>query len=384
MGDAVGEFVTLGHLWATMRYKSLVRTSYLWSNKCPATTETAAALDVAERSRVNLGVGQPAVVDLPPEASSTPRARRFVRAALAGAVPPRVVDTAELCVSELVTNAVLHARTQIRVSVAENGVAVRLGVEDGSLAQPLRAPRTRTAATGRGLTLLTTLATTWGVDPAGAGRKVVWCVLDVSAAETAADPDDIAALVDAWDIDLDIESVERATVSASSSSEPEPMWSPRANHMVLLGFPIRLGIRHDEHYAALVRECQLLRAAALRRARETGAPPKHEVPHRLAELADAIGGQPKPDISEPLRLRTEAFARGDATIDLVYPVLPGAVDQVRTIEQILDEMDDYSANDELLTLATPPEIRRLLSWVLAEYAGQEKGLAPQRWDGPLD
>src|SRR5205085_2037759 len=100
----------------------------------------------------------PTGVDLPPEASSTPRARRFVRAVLNGTVPSGVVESAEICVSELVTNAVLHARTDIRVSVGSARDGIRLAVEDGSAARPFQSPRTRTSATGRGLLLVTTLA----------------------------------------------------------------------------------------------------------------------------------------------------------------------------------------------------------------------------------
>ena len=55
---------------------------------------------------------------LRPHPSSVAEARRAVRAAFAGSsADPDLVDTAELCVSELVTNAVVHAGTDIDVVV---------------------------------------------------------------------------------------------------------------------------------------------------------------------------------------------------------------------------------------------------------------------------
>ena len=70
-------------------------------------------------------------LDLPAETGSVPRARRFVREVLASRHDPEVLDAAELCVSELVTNAVLHARTEVQVRVEDLGEAVHeVGLED--------------------------------------------------------------------------------------------------------------------------------------------------------------------------------------------------------------------------------------------------------------
>ena len=82
-------------------------------------------------------------------AASVPRARRFVRQALRGVTPdPDVVDVAMLLVSELVTNAVMHAASQSRVEVAVSGDTVRVEVHDDSEAMP-RPPPPEAAATGR-------------------------------------------------------------------------------------------------------------------------------------------------------------------------------------------------------------------------------------------
>ena len=53
------------------------------------------------------------VTDLTPEPQSAPRARAVVREVLRGSRIESVLDAAELCVSELVTNAVLHAKADL-------------------------------------------------------------------------------------------------------------------------------------------------------------------------------------------------------------------------------------------------------------------------------
>jgi anti-sigma regulatory factor (Ser/Thr protein kinase) len=120
-------------------------------------------------------------LDLPAEPASPGRARRFVASALAGV--PADVDLAALLVSELVTNAVLHARTPLEVVVETNPDSVEVSVHDGSRVRPALRRYDRDAATGRGLHLVEKLADRWGVD-LDAGTKRVWFALAVPSARS--------------------------------------------------------------------------------------------------------------------------------------------------------------------------------------------------------
>lgn len=110
---------------------------------------------------------------LRPVPSSVREARRYVRNELAGAGFDAATYNAELLVSELVTNVILHARTPARVTVEARGDVVRIGVADDSTVPPTRRRRSATSGTGRGLLLVDRLATRWGVDADTTG-KVVW------------------------------------------------------------------------------------------------------------------------------------------------------------------------------------------------------------------
>ena len=83
------------------------------------------------------------------------------------------IDDSTLLVSELVTNAILHARSPIDLVVRKVRTAVRVEVYDegSGLARPLHPELD--AAAGRGLGLVEAVATRWGVDEAEVG-KTVW------------------------------------------------------------------------------------------------------------------------------------------------------------------------------------------------------------------
>ncbi|MFE2725468.1 SpoIIE family protein phosphatase [Kitasatospora sp. NPDC059327] len=109
---------------------------------------------------------------LPAEPTAVSRARRLVRAALVEWGVEQLTDTAELLVSELVTNSVRYASAPIGVRLTL-GETLLVEISD-PLPDP---PRARHAAEadegGRGLELVRRLALRWGARAEGMG-KVVW------------------------------------------------------------------------------------------------------------------------------------------------------------------------------------------------------------------
>jgi anti-sigma regulatory factor (Ser/Thr protein kinase) len=84
-----------------------------------------------------------------------------------------VIDDAELLVSELAANAVVHARTAMRVSVLERSGRIRIEVRDDDPTLPQRRSPDLMALDGRGVMLVDTLATAWGINGNHQG-KTVW------------------------------------------------------------------------------------------------------------------------------------------------------------------------------------------------------------------
>jgi anti-sigma regulatory factor (Ser/Thr protein kinase) len=116
---------------------------------------------------------------LPCEGRSAGLARSYVRETLGAWGQSQLADTAALLVSELVTNAVLHARTPLHLSLRLHPNRVRVEVGDGNPAQPAMQKPDPLSPGGRGLVLVDRLAPTWGVEERAAG-KVVWFELPIT------------------------------------------------------------------------------------------------------------------------------------------------------------------------------------------------------------
>lgn len=131
------------------------------------------------------------ILSLPGEPASVPIARRAVAAQLRAWGLEPLVDTVSLAVSELVTNAVLHATGGLRVALSRAPGGARLEVGDGSARTPLQRRPTELSGTGRGLQLVDMLAADWGVESASGTGKVVWAVF-AAADDSHASPGRLA------------------------------------------------------------------------------------------------------------------------------------------------------------------------------------------------
>ena len=120
------------------------------------------------------GEPQPASLTLPADLHSVRRARQFVHSRCAGLGLARdACEDALLLTSELVTNAVLHGRSEVCVEVVAAGRLVRVSVLDENSRHPVPVTQDHDALDGRGLALVEALADRWGVDDRPMG-KAVW------------------------------------------------------------------------------------------------------------------------------------------------------------------------------------------------------------------
>jgi anti-sigma regulatory factor (Ser/Thr protein kinase) len=115
-------------------------------------------------------------IPLPADAHAPGIARAFVERH-SGDLPAELIDDAMVLVSELVSNAVLHGQPDIRlqVRVRSPGIGVAVSDKGGDLPPEHPARPSPNATSGRGLAIVDTLASEWGVlastPPPG---KVVW------------------------------------------------------------------------------------------------------------------------------------------------------------------------------------------------------------------
>ncbi|MER6570101.1 ATP-binding protein [Streptomyces sp. NPDC001093] len=107
------------------------------------------------------------------ELTSAGRARHLVTAQLSDWALDDLADTAELLVSELVTNALRHTRGPLRLNLRLRHSRLLCEVEDTESAGPARNVPDADAEGGRGIELLELLADAWGSTRTGTG-KTMW------------------------------------------------------------------------------------------------------------------------------------------------------------------------------------------------------------------
>ncbi|MEU5464246.1 SpoIIE family protein phosphatase [Streptomyces althioticus] len=119
---------------------------------------------------------------LPREPRSVGRAREYARAQLLAWDMEPLVDTTELLVSELVTNALRYGEGEIRLRLLLDRTLV-CEVWDSGLVQPRRRRARDTDEGGRGLQLVGLLSAAWGSRRTPRG-KTVWFELPLPGADT--------------------------------------------------------------------------------------------------------------------------------------------------------------------------------------------------------
>lgn len=138
---------------------------------------------------------------LPPEARASQQARAFLARELTGQLGGEALATAQLLVSELVTNAVVHAASALEVQWDRDGTSITVRVRDADTGPllPSHVSELDLQEGGRGLILVAELSDAWGSEHRG-GRKTVWFRVSTDAGEDAhtdgATPEIHAAVAD--------------------------------------------------------------------------------------------------------------------------------------------------------------------------------------------
>ncbi|MEU7134168.1 ATP-binding protein [Streptomyces sp. NPDC046261] len=104
--------------------------------------------------------------------------RNSLRLALGRHGRSDLADTACLLATELVTNGVVHAKSPVTVHLGCRLRTLHVAVHDTGPAVPARRRAGVDEESGRGLALIDSCATAWGVSPAAhGGGKAVWFTL---------------------------------------------------------------------------------------------------------------------------------------------------------------------------------------------------------------
>jgi anti-sigma regulatory factor (Ser/Thr protein kinase) len=267
-----------------------------------------------------------------------------------------VVWSAELAVSELLSNALLHGEPPIVVQMGGTKDHPRVEVSDGSHQLP-QMPGTvavdRTGqdvpedelllTIGRGLDLVSRFSEAWGVE-LGPEGKVVWFSPRSEAHETGVAGD----------------------VTGESESVPQPRGA--VLNVQLLGVPVDRLADFERHHRELAREVALLALAA-----ESDYPLAKTISDVFALLRRDV----RPDLGDQLRQLRSA---GVTVSDMEVTVSRRAAAELGRFVELLSLADAFCVEQRLLMLARTPEQIAFQNWWFGEISRQLAGETPTAWN----
>jgi PAS domain S-box-containing protein len=278
----------------------------------------------------------------------------------------RWAEAGELALSEVLTNAVLHANTPMTVTVQVREDAVEVEVLDGNPSPPSARGYGTTATTGRGMGLVAAVTSACGVRMVGGG-KVVWFRVD-DAPERHVEAQSADDILDAWGFTEDCD-------------PPQPV-DPTVRRVRLVEMPATLWLAARQHHDALLRELALYCAehpdavvdlpaaneASTRVSTALSAHLRHADTQGLA-VSPLPAGHPSPLPAVPAR------------VDLELEVPPGGASEFAALQDALDMAERLAASERLLARPGLPEIVAVRDWLAEQAIAQLAGAPPNPWPG---
>ena len=292
---------------------------------------------------------------LAPDPRSVGEARRWVGEACREIGREDLLECARLAVSELVTNALLHAEPPIEISRGGTAGRPYFKVSDGSVRPPRPVPipddeSDLLSTVGRGLALVATCSEAWGAQIHSDG-KVVWCL---PRSEPAEDGNPDAMVLEYAD-------------PPRGSRPPTPAATIPVR---LCGLPVEHYRAFHHHQRALAREVRLIALT------DPGADPVlHEAASSFTDWNTVnVGG---------LEGLAAALAGGTATVDVTLSIDEASLAVLRDVQAALESidalLDGVAGTTPLLVEPTDAVGRRFRSWYLGEFAAQYEGRPPHAW-----
>jgi anti-sigma regulatory factor (Ser/Thr protein kinase) len=288
---------------------------------------------------------------LPALPSSAGEARRLLRDALPGEASEEAVDAAALALSEIVTNALVHAGTEMRLRVILAPSSVRVELADGSAHLPHPRDYSRAAGTGRGLHMVTEVVDQWGAHHDDDG-KVVWFEI--------ADPPP-------------------AEPSGAAGQIPPARRPAHAStlRIELANVPLLMHAAWQEHAAGLLRELLLTRL-------EEDASAIDEHAAASAAMSVLFEQIPYPELGDDPEAIMAAALEPRVSAERVVLDLPeAAAADFDVLDEMLQIAVRLAEQGKLLSPPTQPEIAELRRWLCAQVREQSAGGAPSAWIAPI-
>ncbi len=293
---------------------------------------------------------------LEPDPRSVRDARVWVGDILESLGRDDLVDSAQLGVSELVTNAVLHASPPITVRVRGTREHPRVEVHDHSEVPPevntsIADDDSLLSTIGRGIGIVACYSASWGADLTGPG-KMVWF-------EPVVEPDIEA------DVTGDVFDLSEAVESRLAEVEETDLVEVR-----LRDLPVQVFADFRVRYHELCRELRLLALAHGE---------AYPIAYELTEVALQVEQERR--LARGVTQLDKAIQAGLERVDLTYQVPTSSPATMGRLLELLEEANEFCRQERMLAVAATPQQQALQRWYLGEFVRQGAGADPQPWTG---
>jgi anti-sigma regulatory factor (Ser/Thr protein kinase) len=282
-------------------------------------------------------------------------ARRWVSQLCEEIGRPELEECAQLGVSELVTNALLHGEPPITVRMRGTVEHPRVEVRDSSVEppilpdQPLDRPETDDLLLtfGRGLSIVARCCDAWGAEVEDDG-KIVWFAPAADFADDEGVP---------------------GTITGVDHARLQTVPTRDRVRVTILDVPLALFIGFQHHFRELRREVRLLALA-------------HESDYPWAKSLSDLFGSLDRQLRDGIGVEQidAALAAGEKSTDLVVHMPRATASTLVRFVELLDLADEFCREERLLSLARSAEQRQFQVWFLTEFVRQANGEQPVSWD----
>lgn len=280
-------------------------------------------------------------------------ARRLLRQALADPIYADLLDDAQLAVTEIVTNVILHTDSDLILTIRAEHGRLCVQIRDDSAVLPIEREYGAEATTGRGIALVRQVTSAYGAQAVAGGSKIVWFVIGP-----------VLVPGSPWPF---LDGPADSAPSGSPSADQGPAQQGNAIQIVLSGASPTLWLAVLEELAGLLRELKLFQAEH---------PTEGVTPSELA-IAELVGSHGLLTVEHAV-LSSLQLAPAQVSVRFWATVAQGQ--QFAVLNTLFAKAERLADRGRLLQHPSTPEHVALREWATGQVLAQLDGQPARLWD----
>ena len=280
-------------------------------------------------------------------------ARRLLRQSLADPIYADLLDDAQLAVTEIVTNVILHTDSDLILTIRAEHGRLCVQIRDDSPVLPIEREYGAEATTGRGIALVRQVTSAYGAQAVAGGSKIVWFVIGP-----------VHVPGSSWPF---LDGPAENAPADGQPGDPLPAEQSNAIQIVLSGASPTLWQGVLEELSGLLRELKLFQAEH---------PTEGITPSELA-IAELVGSHGILAVEHAV---LSSLQVDPAQVSVSFWATPQQAQQYAALNTMFAKAERLADRGRLLQQPSAPEHVALREWAITQIVGQLAGEPAQPWD----